>query len=147
MGVSKGSFRRRNQACFSQESRQFHPDRNPDSDAAEAKFKEVQSAYDKIGSAEARRQHDQQEQMANMFGGQMEIHLAAWAEEGFEDILGQMFQGGKVLNSVEEPVIHLAANQEGQSSPKARGADIKVGLEISSKKPSKVALFLSRSNA
>ena len=71
LGVSKGSTDAEIKRAFRKKARQFHPDRNPNNDAAEAKFKEVQSAYEKIGSAEARRQYDQQQQMANMFGGQM----------------------------------------------------------------------------
>ncbi|MEZ5979497.1 MAG: molecular chaperone DnaJ [Planctomycetota bacterium] len=38
---------------------QFHPDRNPDDAAAEAKFKEAAEAYDVLGDAEKRARYDQ----------------------------------------------------------------------------------------
>ena len=63
LGVSKGSTDAEIKRAFRKKARQFHPDRNPDNDAAEAKFKEVQSAYEKISTAEARRQYDKQQQM------------------------------------------------------------------------------------
>jgi DnaJ-class molecular chaperone len=69
LGVSKSSSDAEIKRSFRKKARQFHPDRNPDDAAAEAKFKEVQAAYDKIGSAELRREFDQKQQMANMFGG------------------------------------------------------------------------------
>ena len=63
--ASDGEIKR----AFRKLARQHHPDRNQGDAAAEAKFKEVQSAYEAIGTSEARREYDQQEQMRNMFGG------------------------------------------------------------------------------
>jgi curved DNA-binding protein len=40
-------------------ARQFHPDRNPGDKAAEARFKEVQSAYDVLSDKTKRAQYDQ----------------------------------------------------------------------------------------
>ncbi len=40
-------------------ARQFHPDRNPGDKAAEARFKEVQSAYDVLGDKAKRAEYDQ----------------------------------------------------------------------------------------
>ena len=47
LGVSKGSTDAEIKRAFRKKARQFHPDRNPDNETAEAKFKEVQSAYEK----------------------------------------------------------------------------------------------------
>ena len=60
-----------------------------------------------------------------------EIHLAAWAEADSEDILGQMFQGGRGAQFGGRTGNPFGGQPRRQSSPKARGADIKVGLEIS----------------
>ncbi len=45
--------------------RQYHPDRNPGDNAAEAKFKEIQAAYDVLGDVEKRKQYDR----GGLFGG------------------------------------------------------------------------------
>ena len=63
--ASDGEIKR----AFRKLARQYHPDRNQGDAGAEAKFKEVQAAYDAIGTSEARREFDQQEQMRTMFGG------------------------------------------------------------------------------
>ena len=54
----------------------------------------MQAAHEKIGSAEARREYDQQQQMANMFGGGRGGNPFGGMGGGFEDVLGQMFSGG-----------------------------------------------------
>ena len=64
LGVGKDASDGEIKRAFRKKARQFHPDRNPDDANAEAKFKEVQSAYEKIGTAESRREFDQQQQMA-----------------------------------------------------------------------------------
>ncbi len=89
LGVSKNAADAEIKRAFRKKARQFHPDRNPDNASAEAKFKQVQAAYDKIGTAQGRREYDQQQQMSNMFGG-----AGGMGGAGFEDMLGQMFGGG-----------------------------------------------------
>jgi curved DNA-binding protein CbpA len=52
LGVGKGASDAEIKRSFRKKARQFHPDRNPNDAAAEAKFKEVQAAYDKVGTAD-----------------------------------------------------------------------------------------------
>ena len=95
--ASDGEIKR----AFRKLARQHHPDRNQGDARAEAKFKEVQSAYDAIGTSEARREFDQQEQMRTMFGGGgrgrggPSMNYGGMGG-GIEDIIGQMFGGGAV---------------------------------------------------
>lgn len=133
LGVSKGATDAEIKRAFRKKARQFHPDRNSGDAGAEAKFKQVQSAYEKIGSLDARREYDQQQQMANMFGGRGGGFRGG---NGLEDMLGQMFGGGGRSGQFSGMGGNPFAGQ-GQSRQRPRqaqrpkGADINVNLEIS----------------
>ena len=132
LGVSKGASDGEIKRAFRKKARQFHPDRNPDDGLAEAKFKEVQSAYDKIGDAESRREYDQKQQMANMFGGGRRGGSpfgGMGGGQGFEDVLGQMFGGGMRSSPQFGGMGGGGQRRRPQSRPK--GSDITVGLDIS----------------
>ncbi|HIF90078.1 MAG TPA: J domain-containing protein [Candidatus Poseidoniales archaeon] len=132
LGVGKGASDAEIKRSFRKKARQFHPDRNPNDAAAEAKFKEVQAAYDKVGTADSRREFDQKQQMENMFGGRGGNPFGGrggnqfsgrggnpFGGGGMEDMFGQMFGGG-------------ATRQRNQSAQERRpkGADINVGIDI-----------------
>ena len=53
LGVSRDASDAQIKKAFRKLARQYHPDRNEGSESAEARFKEVQAAYDAIGTAEA----------------------------------------------------------------------------------------------
>ena len=131
LGVSKGASDGEIKRAFRKKARQFHPDRNPDDSLAEAKFKEVQSAYDKIGDAESRREFDQKQQMANMFGGGMRGGSpfgGMGGGQGFEDVIGQMFGGGMRGSS---PFGGMGGSQRRRPQTRPKGSDITVGLDLS----------------
>ena len=96
LGVSRGASDAEIKKAFRKLARQYHPDRNEGSETAEARFKEVQAAYDSIGTAEARRKHEQEQMFSgfggggNPFGGRGGFGGGG----GMEDILSQMFGGG-----------------------------------------------------
>ena len=96
LGVSRGASDAEIKKAFRKLARQYHPDRNEGSESAEARFKEVQAAYDSIGTAEARRKHEQEQMFSgfggggNPFGGRGGFSGGG----GMEDILSQMFGGG-----------------------------------------------------
>ena len=115
-------------------ARQYHPDRNSGNSAAESKFKDIQAAYEKIENAEARAEYDQQQQMANMFGGGFggggqgaRFRMDGANMGGFQDVFSSMFGGGS-------PSFGGAQQQPfGQRRQRTtqKGAPINVGLEIS----------------
>jgi len=58
IGVPKNASQDEIKKAYRKLARQYHPDRNPDDKSAEAKFKEVQTAYDVLSDAEKRKQYD-----------------------------------------------------------------------------------------
>ncbi len=127
LGVSKGASDSEIKRSFRKKARQFHPDRNPGDANSEAKFKEVQSAYEQIGDIESRREYDQKQQMANMFGGGMRGGSpfgGMGGGQGFEQALGQMFGGGMRGGSP------FGGGQRPRTQNRPKGSDITVGLDI-----------------
>ena len=134
LGVSRQASDGEIKRAFRKLARQYHPDRNQGDAGAEAKFKEVQAAYDAIGTSEARREFDQQEQMRNMFGGgrgrggpSMNFGgMGGGMGGGLDDLLGQMFGGGGGGGMGGMP--RQAPRSAPRQQPKA--ATINVGLDI-----------------
>ena len=133
LGVSKDATDAEIKRAFRKKARQFHPDRNPGDAGAEAKFKQVQAAHEKIGSTEARREYDQQQQMANMFGGGRGGNPFGGMGGGFEDVLGQMFSGGMGGGRAGSPFGGTSGRprQPTQRASRPKGSDIKVSIDIS----------------
>jgi curved DNA-binding protein len=59
LGVDKNASQKEIKRAYRQLARKFHPDKNPDDNAAEEKFKEINEAYEVLGDQENRAKYDQ----------------------------------------------------------------------------------------
>ena len=93
LGVAKGASDDDLKRAYRKLAMQHHPDRNKDSPASEAKFKEANEAYDILKDGEKRAAYDRFGHAA-FEGGQGGGAQAGGFEDMFADIFGQ-FTGGR----------------------------------------------------
>jgi molecular chaperone DnaJ len=117
LGVQKGADEKELKASYRKLAMQFHPDRNPGDAACEAKFKEINEAYDTLKDAQKRAAYDRFGHAAFENGG---MGGGGFGQQGgfadiFEDIFGDMMGG----------------RRQRSSGGRERGADLRYNMEIS----------------
>ena len=122
LGLAKGASDADLKKAFRAQAKKWHPDVNPGDKNAEAKFKEVNEAYDVLSDPQKRSRYDQFGHAGvdpNGFGG------GAYSAGGFDFDLGDIFEsffGGSGFGSNR-------SSSRGRSQTQ-RGADLKYGLEL-----------------
>jgi molecular chaperone DnaJ len=118
LGVSKNASPEELKKAYRSLVREFHPDKNPGNDEAEARFKEVQSAYDVLSDPDKRKRYDTLGTANGRPGGGFSPGGTTFDFGDFDlgDIFGGMFgRGGR---NAQQP-------QRGQ-----RGNDVEVDVRI-----------------
>ena len=136
LGVGRNASDVEIKRAFRKKARQFHPDRNPGDASAEAKFKEVQAAYESIATAKDRSEYEQQQRMSSMFGGG---GGASFGGGGMEDIFGQMFGGGGRPRG-GNPFGGMG-QQPRQRQRRPKGTDIGVSLDLTTEEAENGGVF------
>ena len=138
LGVSNDASDAEIKRAYRKLARQYHPDRNPDDAAAEERFKAIQAAYEDIGTAEARREHDQRRRMEDMFGGggfQGNPFGGGFGGTDLGDIISQFMGGRGAPGGVDARFSRGFGGQaqapSNEPAQTTRGADIEAGLDIS----------------
>ncbi len=123
LGIQKGASADEIKKAYRKMAMKYHPDQNQGDDTAEAKFKEVNAAYDVLKDDQKRAAYDQFGHAAfeqggggagGPFGG---FQQGAGGFGGFGDIFEEMFGGG----------MGGGASARGGAM---RGADLQYGLDI-----------------
>ena len=131
LGVAKAATQDEIKKAYRKLAVKYHPDKNPDNKEAEAKFKEINEAYDVLGDADKRKKYDelgmnwkQYEQMGrqggNPFGGGQYQYSGDFDGGDFSDFFSQFFGGGSSFSG---------GAKRGRGA--ARGSDLQTEFEIS----------------
>ncbi|WP_169566964.1 molecular chaperone DnaJ [Sneathiella limimaris] len=121
LGASKDADAAALKKAYRKMAMQYHPDRNPGDPEAEAKFKEINEAYEVLGDEQKRAAYDQYGHAAFEGGmgaggmGGMGGMGAGGFSDIFEDLFGD-FMGGR---------------RSGGSNGQRRGSDLRYNMEIS----------------
>jgi molecular chaperone DnaJ len=133
LGVPKDATNAEIKRVYRKLARQYHPDRNPGDAAAEDKFKSIQAAYDTIGTAEVRKEYDNENRMQDMFGkGNPFSNIGGGFSGGVDigDIFSQ-FMGGRSQPQSNDFINNRRQRGPKKNSEKEKGSDIESGLDIS----------------
>lgn len=118
LGVSRNASEEEIKSAFRKLALKYHPDRNPDNKEAEAKFKEINEAYEVLSNPEKRKIYD------------------AYGEDGLKGGFGQGFGGFEGFSDVSDIFGDVFESFFGDFSARSkrrtrRGEDLKFEVEIS----------------
>ena len=122
LGVSRGADEKALKSAYRKLAMQYHPDRNPDDSAAEAKFKEVNEAYDILKDEEKRAAYDQFGHAAFEGGGAgggggFDFGGGGGFADIFDEMFGDFVGGGRQTGG------------RGRAGA-TRGADLRYNMQI-----------------
>jgi len=114
LGVARTASDAELKAAFRKAAMQCHPDRHPGDKQAEARFKEINEAYQHLSDAQKRAAYDRYGHAAFEPGAGMSDGFAATMSDIFDDLFGDIMgrRGGR------------------GASGKERGADLRYNLEV-----------------
>jgi molecular chaperone DnaJ len=121
LGVSRTCSDADLKSAFRKQAVQHHPDKNPGDRAAEAKFKEINEAYQILSDGQKRAAYDQHGHAAFEHGGGfggggfgMGEGFAASMADIFDDLFGDVMSGSR----------------RGRSTGRERGSDLRYNMEV-----------------
>ena len=136
LGVAKNASQEEIKKAYRKLARQYHPDRNPGDKAAEAKFKEVQTAYDVLSDADKRNQYDAVGNGRVRGGGGAGGVPFDFDLGNFDlgDILGGVFNRGARGGGTRRPPAQRGADMEAEVSlsfeDSLKGVQTQIPVEV-----------------
>ena len=119
LGVSSDADEKTLKSAFRKQAMQYHPDRNPGDDAAEAKFKELNEAYETLKDPQKRAAYDR-------FGHEAFTQGGGGQAGGF----GGGDFGGSMSDIFEEFFGDVMGGRRGGGRNAGRGSDLRFNMEI-----------------
>ena len=102
LGVDEDASQREIKKAYRDLARKHHPDRNPDDEGAEERFKEIQEAYSVLSDEEKRQQYDARRKFGG-FGGMNGGDRGSWSRgQNVRFEQGRGFSGGGGLGDIFE---------------------------------------------
>jgi curved DNA-binding protein len=140
LGVAKGATQDEVRKAFRKLARQHHPDVAKDKKTAEAKFKEINEAYEVLGDVQKRKEYDElganwgkraqqpPPSWGNGFGGQG--GAASMNDEGFSDFFEAFFGGARQpMGGGRRGSPFTGGAQGAGTQPKHLEAEVQVSVE------------------
>ncbi len=118
LGVGRDVGEKELKSAFRKMAMQYHPDRNPGDTAAEAKFKEINEAYEVLRDPQKRSAYDRFGHSAFENGHGAGAGAAGFGAGGFSDIFEDIF--GEMMGG-----------RGRRSGGRERGADLRYNMEVS----------------
>ncbi len=118
LGVGRDVGEKELKSAFRKMAMQYHPDRNPGDTAAEAKFKEINEAYEVLRDPQKRSAYDRCGHSAFENGHGAGAGSAGFGAGGFSDIFEDIF--GEMMGG-----------RGRRSGGRERGADLRYNMEVS----------------
>lgn len=128
LGVKRDASDKEIRSAFRRLARKYHPDVNPNDKTAEAKFKDINEAYEVLGDPKLRQQYDRFGHLGE--GWRHAQEAAPGAGFGYET-MGDFGAGGDFGDIFDMFVGGRGGASAAQQPGPARGVDAEAGVEIS----------------
>jgi len=116
LGVSSDADEKMLKSAFRKRAMQYHPDRNPGDEVAEAKFKEINEAYETLKNPQKRAAYDRYGHDAFTNGG---------GHSGFSNDFG-----GSMSDIFEEFFGDVMGGRRNNARNSGRGSDLRFNMEV-----------------
>ncbi len=124
LGVSRDASQKEIKKAYRKLAQEYHPDKNPEDENAEKKFKEASEAYSILGDENKRRKYDQFGHQGVDAGGRNfeDIFESEAFGGGLEDILQDLFGFGDIFGG--------SGRRRSRRKTRRKGEDLKKEVEI-----------------
>ena len=132
LGVSRNASEREIKQAYRRLARKYHPDVNPSDKSAEAKFKQINGAYEVLSDPEKRRKYDQfgdQWQYADQFAqaGRQQTPFREYSQGGDTRV---HFAEGDLGSIFDELLRNVGTGTSRRQARPRRGQDIEHPVEV-----------------